>query len=83
MPYPASARYPYRVLTLLGKSSVIDDPPGASGEVHLRHNPLRNAAQQFFIAPLGFSDKMVRRLMSGVGVQGVDSRCNELDALAR
>lgn len=58
------------------------DPPAASAEIHVRHHPLRHAAQQLRITPLGLGDKVMQRLVAGAGVQRVNTGDHGFDAFA-
>jgi hypothetical protein len=71
------------VHSFLGKACVIDDPPAASTEVHMRHHPLRHAIEQLLVAPLGLGNKVMQGLVPGAGSQRIDAGGHGLDALAR
>ena len=72
-----------RVLALLRESRVINDPPAAQAEVHLRHDPLAHTAKQFLIRPVGLGHEMMQRLMPRAGVQRINPRRHRLHTLAR
>jgi len=51
--------------SLLGETSVVDDPPAPIAEVHGGHHPLRHAHQHLVIGPWRVGNEMVQRLMLG------------------
>jgi hypothetical protein len=82
--YPAVLpRHPHRVLALLRKARVVDDPVAAGREIHLRHHPLGDALEHLLIRPLGPGHEVMQRLVPGAGVLAVDAGRYRLHALAR
>lgn len=68
---------------LLREPGVVDDPPAALAEVHLRYHPLAHPPKHLLMGPLGLGHEVVQRLMSGAGVHRIDPRGHRLYALAR
>jgi len=52
------AREANGVLALLGETGVIDDPPTAPGEVHLRDDPLADSAQPLHVGPVSLGQSI-------------------------